>query len=277
MADVNPMTLKELQRCCLGILKRFDSVCSELGIAYYLIGGSALGAVRHGGIIPWDDDIDVGMLRRDYKIFCRAFKDDERFSLLTIDRAEGYFNPYAKLCDNETVFQEPAGRYEGGGVFIDIFPLDYVADKGAAMTRALWRKRIYYHSFVKNIEYYKRLKEPVPKKIARMLMSKCYTRKDPSSLIKRIEGSVLSTSPTSLMMNFWGTLDFGGIMPTSWFGEGEIVPFEDMKCRIPLAWDEYLSALYGDYMTPPSSSQMGTHGVAFRKIAGAQEWSGHER
>lgn len=120
--------LRELQLCELEVLKEFVRVCERLGLRYYLVGGTLLGAVRHGGFIPWDDDIDVAMPREDYDRFAvlappllgqEYFYQDDKTD-------GGYYLSYAKIRKNGTFIYEERfkdSRFEKG-VFIDIFPLD---------------------------------------------------------------------------------------------------------------------------------------------------------
>ena len=122
-------SLKKIQRAELYLLVEFDKVCRELGLTYFLDSGTALGAIRHGGFIPWDDDIDVGMPRKDYERFMeigQSYLPDIVF-LQNRRTEKNYIRYAAKLRLKGTVFPETDGiPYEHNGVFIDIFPFDNI-------------------------------------------------------------------------------------------------------------------------------------------------------
>lgn len=257
------MSLEETQECCLGVLEAFDSFCDAHELSYYLIGGSALGAVRHQGIIPWDDDIDVGMSRDDYDRFCENYLDTDQFELLALGKTPGYFSPCAKLCDRTTWFDEPESKYTKMGVFIDVFPLDCICASPIKIKGMLIMKKLYSHSFVVNLQAGRFAEESFPKKIIRKLMSLSLSRFEPITVSSWITDLVASPHPTKKMMNIWGSWGEREIMEASWLGEGCFKPFSGMKCRIPSEWDKYLHTLYGDYMTPPDGSPR-YHGQAYR-------------
>ena len=127
--------LREVQLIQLNMLLKVDEICRLNNIRYYLIGGSALGAVRHKGFIPWDDDVDIGMFRRDYDQFLDIADKflDNKYFLQTNRTDPDYHGPYAKLRANNTTYIEKVSRSLGAkihqGIFIDIFPLDNVPDK----------------------------------------------------------------------------------------------------------------------------------------------------
>lgn len=123
-------SLKKIQRAELYLLVEFDKVCRELGLTYFLDSGTALGAIRHGGFIPWDDDIDVSMPRKDYERFMeigQSYLPDNVF-LQNRRTEKNYIRYAAKLRLKGTVFPETDGvPYEHNGIFIDIFPFDNIA------------------------------------------------------------------------------------------------------------------------------------------------------
>ena len=119
------MTLQDMHSFCLDIAKEVHMFCITNGIKYSLGYGSLLGAVRHKGYIPWDDDIDIIMPRPDYERFCKVFKSD-KFKLATSQNA---YIAYARVYDNEETFCRTLGKwlkYEHEGAFVDIFPMDAV-------------------------------------------------------------------------------------------------------------------------------------------------------
>ena len=256
------MSLQETQECCLAILRSFDRYCSENGLKYWLIGGSTLGAIRHGGIIPWDDDIDIGMPRVDYDWLCSNFKNGENYTLITLGNTDGYYNPFAKLCDNRTLFIEPTSSNVTHGVFIDIFPIDFICDSDDAVQKAMGEKRLYNHAFVVNLDADEFKNEGFVKRLGRKALRLRYAKDDPIMLSKTITASIASSIPTARMMNIWGAWGLREVMDAEWFGEGVRKPFGDMECLVPSEWDKYLTKLYGDYMTP-SKDPPHYHGSAY--------------
>lgn len=128
-------TLRKLQLTELEILKIVDKICRENDINYFLIGGTLLGAVRHKGFIPWDDDIDIGMLRKDYEKFTKICIQEKALGkeyYLHCDESDSdYFIPFMKIKKNNTTFMEETIEHVNThhGIFLDIFPYDNVPKK----------------------------------------------------------------------------------------------------------------------------------------------------
>lgn len=120
------LSFEELKQIELGILKRFDKVCRENNLQYSIAFGTMLGAVRHKGFIPWDDDIDVIMKRSDYEKLMKLKYDDEQYEIKSYRYTKDYFYPFAKMIDKSTSLTEDWRAEKNMGVYIDIFPLDYI-------------------------------------------------------------------------------------------------------------------------------------------------------
>lgn len=117
--------LTDTQKCLLNMLDWLDSFLNQNSINYYVIGGTMLGAVRHGGFIPWDDDIDVGLPRPDYDRFITLFKENEKYILETpYEGNSGFLYTYSKLYDKHTTLIERQRNSIKRGIYIDVFPLD---------------------------------------------------------------------------------------------------------------------------------------------------------
>lgn len=124
------MNMTDIQKIGFDILKEVDKFCRSRTIHYTLAGGTLLGAVRHGGFIPWDDDIDIILPQPDYERFCREWEDTPGYKLYSLDRGNTRI-PYARVCEMRlTRVTSPAlwNRDADSGVWIDIFPLDAVSD-----------------------------------------------------------------------------------------------------------------------------------------------------
>lgn len=133
MIELDDKMLRQLQMIELEMLLEVDRICKKNNIRYQIIGGTLLGAVRHGGFIPWDDDADVSMLRSEYEKFKRALKtdlDESRFYFQDFEETPGYRWSYGKLRRKGTLFVREFQEHMpyDQGVFIDIFPVDGVPD-----------------------------------------------------------------------------------------------------------------------------------------------------
>ena len=116
--------IKDIQNRLLEMLKFFHEYCVEHGLKYYLIGGSMLGAARHHGFIPWDDDIDIGLPRYDFDRLSAMFENKGRFILETPHTPENLCYPFSKLYDSTTTLVDNKRHKQVRGLYIDIFPID---------------------------------------------------------------------------------------------------------------------------------------------------------
>lgn len=158
MANVPPAEgdLRRLQLAELGILEAIDELCRAEGIVYFIDGGTLLGALRHGGFIPWDDDIDIGMPRADYDRFLEAAATGLRagYSLHTYENTPGFAGMFAKVYRDGTAFETAETREAGcpQGIFVDVFPYDALPTdpdlRARQLKRAgLWQRVSYlYHA-----------------------------------------------------------------------------------------------------------------------------------
>ena len=122
--DMREMNHQEVQQCLLEMVKWFDGYAREHGITYYLSGGTLLGAVRHKGFIPWDDDVDLMMPRPDYERMIAEFKNDGRYQFICCERDDDYKTPFGRIWDTKTVRVFERLQDKQFGAFLDIFPID---------------------------------------------------------------------------------------------------------------------------------------------------------
>ncbi len=251
---LNDEELKKLQKIELEMLIEIDRICRKYKIKYSLGGGTLLGAIRHNGFIPWDDDADVTMIRTEYKKFRRACKkelDKSRFFLQDWTTDPGYRWGYAKMRRNDTLFigenQERLNQHQG--VFLDIFIYDNVPDGFIA------RRVHYFLAFlIRKIQYsevakYKE-KNPFYRTLYKLInhIPVKYTFKWLDAL-----GRITNRHKTKLIRHMTFTYDgsnkFG--MPRRCFDSYIDKDFEGHMFRIYKEYDYYLKWAYGDYMKLP--------------------------
>ena len=247
-----------LQVQLLGMMKVFHKICEENNLRYYMLGGTCLGAVRHKGFIPWDDDVDVGMPRKDYDIFCEKWKEFlPDFMELRYYKTEPK-SPFhfAKLIDKRTTLIERAYTDYIEGIYIDLFPLDAMRKYniwGKIRSKFIWVGKaalINRCTTEKRNEVHKRIFNFISKRI------------NLSFLHNVVEKMILlekSDNP-NLLCNFFGAWNNREFIKSSVFGTPTLYDFEDTAFYGPQNTDSYLKALYGDYMClPPESKRVCKH------------------
>ena len=259
-----PIDIEEQKEIMLSMMDNIDSFCRNNGIKYFLYGGSLIGAVRHGGYIPWDDDIDICMLRDDYDRFLSSYNDSKgRYLLIHPGNNKNYYLPTAKVYDDYTILDE---KIPGGmkiGIYIDIFPLDYSYDDYDMACRygnkiGFFRKiiRIKNVPILQNRRFYKNailyalklLVSFIPKRYAidRVCMLSSAFRGKKSKYVGQF---------TQM------TYESKEIYETDWFNEAIDHDFEGREYCIPVLYDDVLKKEFGDYMTlPPKEKQIPHHG-----------------
>lgn len=249
--------LPKLHNCQLIIAREIKRICDKHNIRYFIIAGTLLGAVRHGGFIPWDDDMDVGMLREDYEKFLKVAKTElgEEFFLQTPETDKNYGLPFAKILLNGTVLVEAtAGSNAKKGIFVDVFPFDVApeneADRENHNKKTYFYKRLLlaklnYNVCAKN-DYVKRAVYFVLK-----IMSAFYSH---DKLVKKLESEITryNNSKTEDIVNIGGAYGYKKeTIKADWVRDTVEIPFEDMTISAPVDYIKYLETFYGDYMTPP--------------------------
>ena len=251
--------LQQLKQVELNAFKAFIDVCEQLNLRYYLLGGTLLGAVRHKGFIPWDDDIDVGMPRADYEIFLEKAQKllPEKYFVQSMHTEKDFFYNYAKIRDVETTYLESSVAHLRicHGVFIDIFPLDWYPAE--TEIKSFFKKKTNLTRRIENVfgGVYKRAWW---KKILCFLLTPVSTRE----ALERREQLYLSATDKRKTANYSGAWGDKEIVPTEWYGEGRILEFEGLSVRAPKEYEKWLTQVYGDYMKlPPEEKRVGHHYV----------------
>lgn len=252
---------KDLKRFELGILKSFISVCDTLGLKYYLLEGTLLGAVRHNGFIPWDDDIDVGMPREDYERFCREGQAllPEYYFIQTIHTEKDYRANFAKIRDSRTTFVETSVRHckINHGIWIDIFPLDYCYDDEEKQLKR-FRKQLLMTVKIASGFHLLNFKTTFKIRTAGAVASIVYPTIRRALLAREKWMKALPKSDT--YANYCSAWYKKEIIPKEWFGDGVFLEFEGLSVRVPTEYDKWLTKVYGDYMQlPPVEKRVAHH------------------
>lgn len=241
--------IKALQKRILGILLEFDAVCKREKLRYCICGGTMLGAVRHKGFIPWDDDLDISMPRPDYERLIAHCKEwlPEYLEFVCPENDPAYPLPFGKIQDARTTLVERAHLYYLGGCYIDIFPFDAYPDN--LLLRRMQRLR--YNYYKKCIYFIHR--DPYrhghgPSSWIPLLVRRAYTLDE---LQKRIKKVMTRYDYASANIACSYTDGWHRILPKTITDDYGPVEFEGHIVQGIRHYDPYLKAMYGDYMTIP--------------------------
>lgn len=247
--------IHELRQLQMGILDNVHRFCETHGLTYFLSSGSLIGAVRHGGYIPWDDDIDIYMPRRDYELFLQTFADETgTYRAINPDSEPHYYYTFAKVVDTRTrmVEQETEG-YEIG-VYMDIFPVDYVSDDPQERERVFRKKKLLYKIRRCKISS----ANPLHSRLAYLVYK--YLPVSVRQIERQIRKLIVLKEPTHTVCNM--TEAGPGVthcFPASDMASQVDIKFEDRIYKTFVGYKDYLTCTYGDYMTLPPVEQRETH------------------
>lgn len=244
----------------------FRDFCNKNNIRYFLGGGTLLGAVRHHGFIPWDDDIDVNMLRDDYEHFVKLFNQSysDQFELISID-TPNYYLPFSKLSHKNSTIVEANGFSCVYGIYLDIFVLDYSNDSNAFFAKKkklhdwlsakfvicsidrhisdVWIALV-HGEIVKSIWYF-----------MQATVFKCFR----PFLKKSLKMFSSSLSSGSAIVCYTGGYRDKEFFSPEIFADIEIGQFEGNEVSLPVGYHKYLGRLYGDYMKLPPIDRRQSH------------------
>ena len=248
------ITIAEEQQIQLQILKYVDGICKQEHIQYFLAAGTLLGAVRDGGFIDWDDDVDIWMKRKEYDRFINTVEKypDERYFIQNCKTDKYFFIPgLSRICVNNTQKwgAEYKNRHFHQGIYFDIFPMDYVGSDMKKNRKQQIKCRMIIA--LGKRKYSKILKKFSVKEIILGMVSKVI----PISFLNRLyDKTVRNTRPNNgkMIVYFSSAHPLEKIIfPSDWFDEANYIDFEGEKYPVPSEYDKILTHLYGsDYMTP---------------------------
>ncbi len=258
--------LQKLHDLELEIAAEIKRICEKHRIRYFMIAGTLLGAVRHKGFIPWDEDMDFGMLRADFDRFvetCENELDQEKFFLQTEETDPGYTYAFAKIRLNGTRIVEGLSRDAAAhqGIFVDIFPFDNVPDnrllrKLHERERYVWKNmlavKLGYHNGQKRA---KSLQKLLGRTAA--VLPAGFIRKQKERAFTRYNGR-----KTQMVVTAEGSYRYyREMIPYRYTQKLCRMPFADTEFFTFAAYDAYLKDMYGDYMQMPSEEQRNKHAV----------------
>lgn len=253
----------------LNIVKEVVKICDQNNLKYYMLGGTMLGAVRHRGFIPWDDDIDLGMPRKDYDRFILIAKSKlpKNLRLINYKTDPNYQYYITRILDTNTKVEEERigndNKYTNAS--IDIFPIDGTPNN--KFLRRIYFFRVLYHRALMSLCY----KDSIDRKRSRNKIEKIFLwimeklpiekittpfeQKEKIDVLLRkqkIEGS-------KYIGNIMGAYRTREIVPACFYGKGKMYQFENIQLRGVDKYDEYLRWTYGDYMKIPPEDKRKTH------------------
>lgn len=263
------MTIDERKKLMLNMLDEIDCFCREKNITYYLTGGTLLGAIRHNGFIPWDDDIDIALKRKDYEKLLNEFKSNSgHIEILDYRNKNNFIWPGAKIIDNRTTLIENDIKKASIGVNLDMFPLDYLPGdydhaKQFVKKVSIWKK-------ILTLKYLNcRRERSFLKNLIVILAKLLYLIPDKYLLTKidKLSRSFENNDDCVYICNLAGAWGIREIANKNIFSKAENHLFENKWYMIPVGYDEFLRNLYGDYMVPPPlEKRVSTHtAIAFWK------------
>ena len=261
------LTTKEIQDCSLEVMKFVDSFCRENRIKYCLAGGSLIGAIRHKGFIPWDDDLDIQLSRIEYNKLIHSFEDNSgKFKCFAPELGNSYL-PFARICDMQKTVAVPYCPWckETTGVFIDIFAEDGVPDSIDLLNKRVkkLRKQIGTLYQVRGASRRFSAEQNISRSLKLLAKKVLFGRYEINSLLNSI---IIDFTEDNYIAS-----NYVGVMQNPMYGVREHhrkkifesyidVPFEDACFMVVSDYDEVLRNIFGDYMKlPPEEKRVPGH------------------
>lgn len=269
MVKDNTFGIADLQDKMLDILKYFIKICDENGLRYWAGGGTCLGALRHGGFIPWDDDLDIFMPRPDYERLYKIWRNvstNKQYKLCRTTRKKNYHHRVMQIVDLNTTFINKRSVNEDieHGVYIDIIPMDASSSSKIGQYRQALDSIIFSVYNIQTLPEFQggklmrtgtqTLLNLVKNNDRRYRIWKAAEKRMTRCNWETAEYAVELTTSFSSILRFW---------PRRWFGYRK-EKFEDIEICVPSGAEEYMTAVYGDFMKmPPIEDQTVKHNTVF--------------
>lgn len=258
---------KQIQKMEIDILNFVTELCEKNQLTYYLAGGTLLGAIRHNGFIPWDNDVDIAMPRADYKKLCALFDNikNSRYKIYKIEKNNDCYIPFFKIVDSYTrLYEKTRGIYSDNmGLFIDVFPIDGIENNEMKSIKKL-RRIIKWTYRVTNCNTFPdelSTKKKMIRVVWYIIFCKILNReKIFEYLNKKMEE--IPFGSTEYVVSTFGARMEKEIIEYSAFAQIIQVEFEGRMYNAPIGYDKYLTQMYGDYMKlPPESERVAPHDI----------------
>lgn len=253
--------VRQVQRISYAILCDVDDYCRKNNIRYYLSGGTCLGAVRHQGFIPWDDDVDIMLPRRDYERliagFAAAYPDKYRVGSLQTD--PDWIRPYARIWDKNTELIQKLTDEKPMGILIDVFPIDGLPSGG--LGRRLFFRKLKAIEALRSAARRKMFFPHERHRLLKRMLGVLMRPIGPRFFARRLENAARRYDfdkceyvAVSMAIHYWDR----EIIQKSCMDRPAMLRFEDRSFPVPVGYDTYLRNLYGDYMQiPPDAAEKG--------------------
>ena len=262
---INMLSIEEIQKIDFDMMKEFLKICKKHKLTYYIIGGTLLGAIRHKGFIPWDDDMDIAMPREDYEKFLEIAPKELPLDLELITFKNNlkyrYYLPRIINKKYEIVEKRYEKTSEKSNVFIDIFPID--GSPNNKLLRQVFYLRVMFHRLLVSWYYIDTI-EPDKKRnnldkililLGKILPLKKLIR--PKQELKKIDNMLkkYSIKTSNYIGTIMGAYRTGEMVPKNYFGNPTEYEFESVKLYGPEKYHQYLTHIYGNYMKEPEDRQ----------------------
>ena len=255
------ININECQHILITLASAFDGICKRHHIPYYMLNGTMLGAIRHQGFIPWDDDMDFGVERRYFPRLIKALSEElpDHLKVTTLENCNHVFYNFLKIEDTRTeVIEHWRDDERGIGIWIDIFPLDHGC-VGYWLTR-LFAACIFFRLILIDYLYFDPKYRRGFKKWIAILLRKTNLISIPKRLAS-IEKLISrhTKEKSCYLVSYYGRLRKKGIIRKEVFGASQVYPFENITLTGVEDPHAYLSALYGNYLQIPPDEKRRNH------------------
>lgn len=262
-SQMSPEVRQKYNAKLIGIIQKIMSICENNNIKWFVAYGACIGAIRHKGCIPWDDDIDVCMPRPDYEKFLKVCRSEDMgdYELATIADMPDFYEHFARVYDKNSTLYFGKHLKHVGGIFVDIFPLDGAGNgakdekvtkniKQVLSWQAILHQSHFYYSITDRLDLIKKGKISL---YILIVTTALFRKKLQKISLEKVEYYLKNYSydNSEYVMFFERAYGLKNMIRKEWIEETIYVPFENINVPIPKMYDEYLTSIYGDYMTPP--------------------------
>ena len=265
-------SLRQLQLVVLENMRLFSEICDKHQLRYYLVGGSMLGAIRHHGFIPWDDDMDVGMPRPDYEKLLLIASDElpEGYSFLNYKQNKQYKRYFSRVVNDKVKIINASNTNKiEENAWLDIFPLDGMPDGILKRKIHFWYMtviRFFYHAscFNELVNLYRPGRAWYLRAAIKFIsITHIGCHMDTKKLMSKLEKELMKYpyDNAKYMVSFFGAYMEKEIVDKTLLGKGRKYQFETLMLNGPEKYDEFLTHFYGDYMRPPEDSEKDKHNI----------------